>query len=392
MNSYFSAIQPFMLALAPPEFHDDEPSRSLQRISTMAVSTSETPFEWTLPSSWYRDPKRYEQERQAIFRRNWMLLSWSARLREAGDYVTATIAGFPIYAMRDENGAVRAFHNVCRHRGAQLLTEAAGHCGKLIICPYHNWSYTRDGRLKKASDFADGVRFDPDIWSLYELDAAEWRGLIFVRIDPGGETLREWLGPIDSLAADYPLEQQHFFMSKDRDCEVDWKTYGENYLECYHCRTMHPGLCESLDIARYQIDVHRRHGLFHLHAPRRDGGLTRGIYFYRFPCLMLNFYDWGSSIATIEPLGPGRIRHVNWYMFTDVSPGQAEHNTTSAEWSAQIVTEDLDIITGVQRNLNVGIYERGPLSPRYEHAVLDFQAMVRDAMDEPSAPSRIAAE
>ena len=364
----------------------------VQGIIHMAASGFEMRFEWTLPSSWYRDPRRYERERQVIFRRNWMLLSWSARMREPGDYVTTNIAGFPVFAIRDENGVVRAFHNVCRHRGAQLLAKEAGQCGKLVVCPYHNWSYTWDGRLKKATDFADGVRLDPEAWSLHEVDADEWRGLVFVRIDRGGETLREWLGPVDELAADYPIERQQNFMSKQRDCDVDWKTYGENYLECYHCRTMHPGLCESLDIERYQIDVLQPEGLFHMHAPRRDGGLTRGLYFYRFPCLMLNLYDWGSSIATVEPVGPGRIRHINWYMFADISPGQAEHNRQSAEWSAQIVSEDLDIITGVQRNLNAGIYDRGPLSPRYEHAVSGFQAMVRDAMGEPAAPSRIAAE
>ena len=95
---------------------------------------------------------------------------------------------------------------------------------------------------------------------------------------------------------------------------------------------------------------------------------------------MLNLYDWGSSIATVEPLGPGRIKHINWYFFTDVSPEKAEENRKSAEWSAQIVTEDLNIITGVQRNLNAGVYDRGPLSPKYEAAVKRFQDMVREEL------------
>ena len=194
------------------------------------------------------------------------------------------------------------------------------------------------------------------------------------------------------MAADYPLEQQRYFMSKNRDCAVDWKTYGENYLECYHCRTMHPGLCASMDIDKYRIDIYQREKFFHLHAPKRDGGLTRGLYFYRFPSLMLNLYDWGSSIATMEPLGPGHIEHINWYFFTDVSPQKAEENRRSAEWSTQIVSEDLDIITGVQRNLNAGVYERGPLSPKYEAAVKAFQDMVRDELN-PRDPFRsVAAE
>ncbi len=350
-----------------------------------------TEFDWTLPSRDYRDPARYERERQEIFARNWMLFAWSERLKEAGDYVTGTLAGYPVFAMRDDEGRVRAFHNVCRHRGAQLLAGESGHCGKLVVCPYHNWSYTRAGRLNKAVDFGGEAVFDPEAWSLHAIDAEEWRGLVFLRLKRGGVSLKDWLGPIDTMAADYPLERQHYFMSKDRDCAVDWKTYGENYLECYHCRTMHPGLCAAMDIENYRIDTYAREKFFHLHAPKRDGGLTRGLYFYRFPTLMLNLYDWGSSIATIEPLGPGRIRHLNWYFFTDVSPGKEQENRKSAEWSAQIVTEDLDIITGVQRNLDAGIYERGPLSPKYEYAVKSFQDMVRDELA-PKGPARVAAE
>ena len=356
------------------------------------ISTDKADFDWTLPSRDYRDPALFERERQEIFAKNWMLFSWSERLTQPGDYVTGVLAGYPVFVMRDDEGQVRAFHNVCRHRGAQLLTQPSGQCGKLVVCPYHNWSYTRDGRLNKAHDFGADTVFDPKAWALYAIDAEEWRGLIFLRLKRGGPGLIEWLGPIDAMAADYPLEQQHYFMAKDRDCAVDWKTYGENYLECYHCRTMHPGLCAAMDIDNYRIDRYEREKLFHLHAPKRDGGLTRGLYFYRFPFLMLNLYDWGSSIATIEPLGPGRIRHLNWYFFTDVSPEKAEENRQSAEWSAQIVSEDLEVIAGVQRNLNAGIYERGPLSPKYEAAVKSFQDMVRGELGPRSPLQSFAAE
>ena len=354
------------------------------------IAAGKSEFDWTLPSRDYRDPALYERERQEIFAKNWMLFTWGERLKNPGDYVSGTLAGFPVFAIRDDDGRVRAFHNVCRHRGAELLAEGEGHCGKLVVCPYHSWSYRRDGRLNKAIDFGGDAQFDPDAWALHAVEAEEWRGLVFLRLKRGGPGLVEWLGPIHDMAADYPLEQQHYFMSKDRDCDVDWKTYGENYLECYHCRTMHPGLCEAMDIDSYRIDTHDK--FFHLHAPKREGGLTRGLYFYRFPFLMLNLYDWGSSIATIEPLGPGRIRHINWYFFTDVSPEKAEENRQSAAWSAQIVTEDLDIITGVQRNLNAGVYERGPLSPKYEYAVKAFQDMVREELEPRGPLHRVAAE
>ena len=126
------------------------------------TQTTKTEFDWTLPSRDYRDPALFERERREIFAANWMLFSWSERLRESGDYVTGTVAGYPVFAIRDDAGQVRAFHNVCRHRGAQLLGESSGRCGKLVVCPYHSWSYTRDGRLNKAFDFGSDAAFDPD--------------------------------------------------------------------------------------------------------------------------------------------------------------------------------------------------------------------------------------
>jgi len=347
-------------------------------------------LDWTLPASMYRDPTQYRHERREIFARNWSLFTWSERLSQPGDVFSGVSAGYSIFAIRGDDGRLRGFHNVCRHRGAELLAQGEGRCSRVITCPYHAWAYGRDGRLVKATDFGGDVTFDPDEWGLREIDVDEWRGLVFVRLERGGPGLQSWLGPIHDMAADYDLENQRHFASKEREVAVDWKAYGENYLECYHCRMMHPGLCQAMDINQYKIDVHREHMFFHLHAPKREGGLTRGLYFYRFPFLMLNLYDWGSSIATIEPLGPGRVRHVNWYRFTDISPERAEENTRSMEWSAQIVSEDMDMLLGVQRNLNGGIYDRGPLSPRYEQAVGAFQDMVTSSLE--GAPLRMAAE
>jgi choline monooxygenase len=203
---------------------------------------------------------------------------------------------------------------------------------------------------------------------------------VFVRLVRGGPDLRRWLGAIDTMAADYPLVTQHYFSRRERGVAVDWKAYGENYLECYHCCIMYPGLCAAMDIRQYRIDVHCDDWFFHLHAPRPHGELRRGFYFYRFPFLMLNLYDWGGSIAMVQPIGPERIRHINWYLFQHVSPERARQNQESADSSAQIVTEDLQIVTGVQRNLETGIYQRGPLSPKNEHAVRAFQDMVRASL------------
>jgi choline monooxygenase len=336
----------------------------------------------TLPASLYRDPAQFERERQAIFTKEWLLYGRSDQLAKPGDYLALTIVGYPVVVVRQKDGTLRGFHNVCRHRAAALAQNPEGaFSGGMIRCPYHSWTYELNGCLNRSPGFgAEKGAIDPAQWSLFPISADEWRGLVFVRIATAGPTLIEWLGPIVPMAAQYPLQDQRFFMEKNQEVAIDWKVYGENYLECYHCPNMHPGLCESLDISKYTIDSYPEDGFFHLYGPKRDGGFTDGLYFYRFPFLMLNFYQWGSSIATVEPLGAGRLRHINWYLFSDLSPEKAEENRRSAEWSAQIVAEDMDMNVTVQRNLEVGVYERGILSPKQERAVGAFQNMVRAAM------------
>jgi phenylpropionate dioxygenase-like ring-hydroxylating dioxygenase large terminal subunit len=347
--------------------------------------------EWSLPAHAYRDPARFELERKEIFEKNWLLFTWSERMAKPGDYVNGTLAGHNIFAIRGDDGVVRAFHNVCRHRAAELVKGETGSCGGLVVCPYHSWSYRRDGRLHKAVNFGPETKFDAHEWGLIAADCTEWRGLIFVRIATEGPSLLEWLGPVADLAAPFPLEKQHYFRTKERIVDVDWKIYGENYLECYHCRAMHPGLCQTLDIEKYQINVFPEEKFFHLHAPGRNPGDTQGCYLYRFPFLMLNLYDWGSSIATVEPLGPGRIKHINWYFFEDVSPEKAEENFATTEWSAQIITEDLEVITTVQKNINAGTFKQSPLSKSEEYAVIAFDRMCDEAL-RPSGPRAVAAE
>jgi choline monooxygenase len=334
------------------------------------------PLGETLPASWYADPGVFAKERAAIFARHWQLFAHESRMPNPGDYVAGMLAGYPIVVIRGRDGQVRGFHNVCRHRAAQLVPDGVGH-SKSLVCPYHGWSYDGDGRLIKARDFGEDPGLDPAAMGLFPLRTETWKGLVFVCLDRNGPSLVDWLGPIAVMAKDYPLEKYRFYRDKIREVDVDWKAYGDNYLEGYHLELMHPALCAAIDVGQYTIDVHDQDAFFHLYGPRRDGGLTQGLYFYRFPVLMLNLYDWGASIATIDALGPGRMRHTNWYLFEDLSPeGRAERDRI-AEWAIEIVSEDIAIVTGVQRNLNTGVYDRGRLSPKHEHGLKGFHDMVR---------------
>lgn len=348
-------------------------------VRQVGVAPAGAPLGDTLPASWYCDPAIFAKERPAIFHRHWQLFAHESRLPGPGDYLAGTLAGFPVFVMRGRDGAIRGFHNVCRHRAAQLLPDGVGHA-KSLVCPYHGWSYDGEGKLIRARDFGDDPGLDAAGMRLFPLRTETWKGLVFVCFDLDAPPLIDWLGPIAVMAKDYPLERYRFYRDKLRDVAVDWKAYGDNYLEGYHLELMHPGLCAAIDVSQYFIDVYQKEGFFHLYGPRREDGLTQGLYFYRFPVLMLNLYDWGASIATIDALGPGRMLHTNWYLFEDLSPATRAERDRITEWAVEIVSEDIAVVTGVQRNLNAGVYDRGRLSPRHEHALKGFQDMARDAV------------
>src|ERR1700741_4381332 len=111
----------------------------------------------TLPARLYRDPAQFAVERHRIFERTWLLFACSEQLGKPGEYVAGQVAGWPVFAVRGEDGRVRGFHNVCRHRAAPLVAEGAGACVQLISCPYHAWSYRLDGQLQRARDFGAEV-------------------------------------------------------------------------------------------------------------------------------------------------------------------------------------------------------------------------------------------
>jgi choline monooxygenase len=123
----------------------------------------------TLPANLYSDPALYQTERREIFARTWQLFAHESQLPRSGDYLATSFAGYPVLAVRGDDGAVRAFHNVCRHRAGPLVEDGAGHCAGALVCRYHAWKYALDGRLASARDFGPAEGFDPREFALFPL-------------------------------------------------------------------------------------------------------------------------------------------------------------------------------------------------------------------------------
>jgi phenylpropionate dioxygenase-like ring-hydroxylating dioxygenase large terminal subunit len=138
---------------------------------------------WTIPANWYADAAIYRLEQDRIFAREWMLIGFAAQMPKPGDTLARDIAGRPVFVIRTRDGGLRAFLNICRHRAARLVPEGAGHCD-LLRCPYHGWLYDAEGRLKATPEFGDAAELDRGKLGLVSVKAAEWRGLVFVNLDP----------------------------------------------------------------------------------------------------------------------------------------------------------------------------------------------------------------
>ena len=306
---------------------------------------------WTCRPPGIRDPDLFDASARPSSRGTGACSPGPSAWRSPATGWPGELAGYDILVVRGEDGVVRGFHNVCRHRASRLVRGEEGRCPGRLVCPYHSWTYGLDGRLKKATDFGGDLQLDPVELGLLP---GGRRRVARPRLRPHRARRPEPHGVARPHRRDggrLPARAAALLHRQGARRRGRLEGLRRELPRVLPCRVMHPGLCAAMDIDRYRIDVHQKDGFFHLHAPRREGGLTRGLYFYRFPYLMLNLYDWGSSIATVEPLGPGRVRHINWYLFTDVSPEKAEENHRSADWSARSSPRTSKCYSG-SRNLN----------------------------------------
>jgi choline monooxygenase len=321
----------------------------------------------------YVDPDRYEAERRVVFARQWTAVGATVAVASPGDYLSAWVAGYPLVVVNDA-GTLRAFHNVCRHRAGPLVDDESGTCTR-FVCRYHGWAYALDGRLTSARDF--GAEVDSGEYSLIPAHVADWRGLLFVALDPVESDLARWLGPVADHAAAFPLESFGVTHHSTHDLAANWKVYAENYQEGYHIPLVHPGLNRQIDATRYEVDVD---GSASVHrAPTRDGAVTDGAWLWRFPGLALNLYPSGMCLESFWPTGPTSTRVEYTFCFAADTP--VEEAERAVAGSVAILDEDRAICEAVQRNLASGLARPGVLSPRHEAGVALVQSLVADALD-----------
>ncbi|MGD8708796.1 MAG: aromatic ring-hydroxylating dioxygenase subunit alpha [Ectothiorhodospiraceae bacterium] len=195
-----------------------------------------------LPRDLYVDPESFQADLELIFYREWIFAGHTFELGRTGNYLTLQIGEYPVVVVRAADGKVRAFHNVCRHRGARICPMAKGTAAKLV-CPYHQWTYELDGRLLYAGDM--GESFDPREYGLDEIHCEIVESYIFVCVAELPPDFAEFRDSVRPYLAPHDLENAKVAYESNIVEEANWKVVFENNRECFHCNGNHPELLRS---------------------------------------------------------------------------------------------------------------------------------------------------
>lgn len=350
----------------------------------------------TLPAAWYTDPAYFAREQEHIFRRSWQYVGLTEQVARSGDFFTARTGDVPVIVTRDQQGMLRAFVNVCRHRGSQLVNVEQGNRATLQ-CGYHAWTYNLDGSLRAAPGMRDEPDFDMTCYALVPVQVEAWGPFIFVNPDRDGPSLASVLGELPALvdATGLRLDGIRRKVRRTYDIAANWKVVVDNYLECYHCPVAHPGFSDLIDLKSYAVNEYEyfstqagpptesarkgKAGLYDI-----SGEVKAGFYAFLWPNFTLNIYPGPGNVSLnlFLPVDTNRTLAIYEYCFADAVPQQEIDEFT--RFIDQVQEEDVVLCESVQRGLRSGFFERGRLM-RSERALAHFQKLVYRFLEDETA-------
>jgi phenylpropionate dioxygenase-like ring-hydroxylating dioxygenase large terminal subunit len=343
----------------------------------------------TLPYAWYTDPEILRREEERIFRPAWQYAGHLGELPEPGTFFTTRAGRTPLVVTHARDGELRAFVNVCRHRGFPV----AGGRGRreTLQCPYHAWTYGLDGTLRAAPRSEEEPDFPREELSLVPASVDTWGPFVFVNALPDPEPLADALGSLPAQVAELGLDVDAlvFHSRWEAELETNWKVACENFLECYHCQVAHPAFAELVDVSpdAYALSTDGR--LSSQRGPVRergrrgtwvDGELPRSQFHFLWPNLGVNIFPGrpNLSIGPIVPLAPERThRFLDYFFGADVDQ---EWIDELLAFDDQVGREDRALVEGVQRGIASGALEHGWLLGRSEQLIAHFQQLTAAAL------------
>jgi choline monooxygenase len=338
----------------------------------------------TIPSSWYTEPQVHEVDKQLIFSKTWQYVGSLDFIKHVGDYFTTMVADNPIIVIRGKDNAVRAFFNVCRHRGGPLSMEEAGNCS-MLQCKYHGWTYTLDGMLRGVPKFDRTQLFDKKDYGLVPVALSEWEGLLFINLSKKNTPLSTIIQGITERIAPHRISSKKFFKRFTYEINCNWKVYVDNYLEGYHVPLVHPKLAKLLDYQNYVTETFKHYSLQYSPLTEKDNiyGAGSALYYFIFPNFMLNILPGRLQTNLVIALSHNKTLVVFDYYYDDITSSEAlKRIQDDIEYSEKVQQEDIEICERVQKGLESIAYHKGRFSVEMEQGVYHFQCLLKKAYRE----------
>lgn len=279
---------------------------------------------WSLPTRFYSDPDIFNLELEAIFARRWQFFCPLHKVRNPGDVAVRRIGRLPVAVVRDHDGRLNGFLNVCRHRGYTVVEKDKRSCVRLA-CRYHGWSYNLDGSLAHAPDAAGEAGFCSADLGLRRVAVEEWGAMVLVHPDPDAASLRtaypEMFRTARETGFDIDADDWIPYREVVYDIPTNWKLWYDNGTECYHCPNIHSeSFGKAFNVDPGLTDMRLGEGFtsytFTGRTERSANDLTANSYisFQLFPGMTCITQDEFMHMTGMTPLEPGLTRHTAYYM------------------------------------------------------------------------------
>jgi len=338
-------------------------SRLQSNIELLPADFCQNPEEaYTIPASYYTHEGVFAYEQEKIFANNWICLAHASEVAENNAYITREIIGESIVVVRGRDAVLRAFYNVCPHRGHQLL-QGSGKAKNVITCPYHAWTFKLDGELAHARNCENVINFDKENSSLVALKVEEYAGFIFINMNPNSGTIEQQLPGLEAhmRSACKVIDQLHLGARFVNSTPANWKSIVDNYLECYHCAPAHPGFSDSVDVKQYTHTLHGNWTLqygkakpseksFKFDAEKVQDASFSG--YWAWPCTMFNVPPGGDFMTVIYEFPADAGNTLQYYDMYFVNKELTQEQQSLIEWYRTVFRpEDLRLVESVQKGL-----------------------------------------